>query len=392
MARTTALNKIEEAILTGKRYIVVDGGTGAGKTYDIMTEIIGYCESFPNIIFTVVGKSHKHLERGCIRDLKSVMNETGRWNQTRWNETKSIYTFPNSSILEFISADDMDAHGPKRDGLFVNEANSMKWSVFDQLATRTRDIVIIDFNPSYKFWAHEELLEGRFKERTAHVTLTYKDNEALSEEEIRNIEDHKPKAGEEPSNWWIVYGLGQLGSLEGNVYQGWEEKDEDYIVENGRLVRYGLDFGFSNDESALVAIYDMGENRLGVVEKVFEKGVLNSQYAQKFNVAQVEPSVLIVADSARPEAIAEIRSNGFRIVGADKNAGSVLRGIERVSEKQIYYYGENLKREYLSYAWRKKRSGEILDEPQDGNDHLLDALRYAVDDLAVKPVSWAGPR
>ena len=104
MARTTALNKIEDAILTGKRYIVVDGGTGAGKTYDIMTEIVGYCESFPNIIFTVVGKSHKHLERGCIRDLKSVMNETGRWNQTRWNETKSIYTFSNSSILEFISA------------------------------------------------------------------------------------------------------------------------------------------------------------------------------------------------------------------------------------------------------------------------------------------------
>lgn len=392
MARTTALNKIEDAILTGKRYIVVDGGTGAGKTYDIMTEIVGYCESFPNIIFTVVGKSHKHLERGCIRDLKSVMNETARWNQARWNETKSIYTFSNGSILEFISADDMDAHGPKRDGLFVNEANSMKWSVFDQLATRTRDIVIVDFNPSYKFWAHEELLEGRFKERTEHITLTYLDNEALSEEEIRNIEDHKPKAGEEPSNWWIVYGLGQLGSLEGNVYQGWEEKDEDYIVANGKLVRYGLDFGFSNDESALVAVYDMGENRLGVVEKVFQRGILNSQYAQIFNVAQVDPSVLIVADSARPEAIAEIRSNGFRIVGADKNAGSVLRGIERVSEKQIYYYGENLKREYLSYAWRKKRSGEILDEPQDGNDHLLDALRYAVDDLAVKPVTWAGPR
>jgi phage terminase large subunit len=223
------------------------------------------------------------------------------------------------------------------------------------------------------------------------LILTYKDNEALSNREVANIESHKPKDGEEPSNWWTVYGLGQIGSLEGNVYSGWIESSLEEITK-GRLVRYGLDFGFSNDESAMVAIYDMGENRLGVVEKVFEKGILNSQYAQKFNVAQVEPSVLIVADSARPEAIAEIRSNGFRIVGADKNAGSVLRGIERVSEKQIYYVGENLKREYLSYAWRKKRSGEILDEPQDGNDHLLDALRYAVDDLAVKPVSWAGPR
>lgn len=382
MARTTSLNKIETAILTGKRYLVVDGGTGAGKTYDIMTEIIGYCESFPNIIFTVVGKSHKHLERGCIRDLKSVMNETARWNQAKWNETKSIYTFSNGSILEFISADDMDAHGPKRDGLFVNEANSMKWSVFDQLATRTRDIVIVDFNPSYKFWAHEELIEGRFKERTEHVTLTYKDNEALSEEEIRNIEDHKPKPGEEPSNWWIVYGLGQLGSLEGNVYQGWEEKSEDYIVANGRLVCYGLDFGFSNDESALVAVYEMDDGRTGLIELLYEKNLLGSQYPAVLKRLGVDPTIPIIADSARPEIIAEIRAAGFRCIGADKNAGSVLRGIDRVSQRQIIYSGENLKREYLSYAWRTKRSGETLDEPQDGNDHLMDALRYAIDDLS----------
>ena len=184
-----------------------------------------------------------------------------------------------------------------------------------------------------------------------------------------------------------VYGLGQIGSLEGNVYSGWVESDLETIT-SGTLVRYGLDFGFSNDESALVAVYDMGENRLGIVEKLYQKGILNSQYAEKFNVAQVDFNVIIVADSARQETIAEIKSAGFRIVGADKNAGSVLRGIDRVSEKQIYYVGDNLKREYLSYAWRKKRTGEILDEPQDGNDHLMDALRYAVDDLSKKRIEW----
>ena len=391
MARTTALNKIEASLYEPTFYKICQGGASAGKTYAILTILTGYCESYPDSLVSVVGMSYPHLSAGAIRDFKHIMKETNRWHDERWNSTKNFYTFANGSVLEFLSVDRMSARGPRREVLFVNEANGINYETFDQLATRTRDFVIIDYNPSSKFWAHEELIEKR-PEDVSFMILTYKDNEALGERERANIESRAPKKGEEPSNWWTVYGLGQIGSLEGNVYSGWIETDEDKIKAEGKLVRYGLDFGFSNDETALVAIYDMGENRLGVVEKVFQKRILNSQYAQIFNVAQVDPNVLIVADSARPEAIAEIKSNGFRIVGADKNAGSVLRGIERVSEKQIYYYGEDLKREYLSYAWRKKRTGEILDEPQDGNDHLLDALRYAIDDLAVKPVSWAGPR
>jgi phage terminase large subunit len=223
---------------------------------------------------------------------------------------------------------------------------------------------------------------------TSFLVLTYKYNEALKPREIANIESHKPKEGEEPSNWWTVYGLGQIGSLEGNIYSGWEEMDEEQIVSCGKLVRYGLDFGFSNDETAMVAIYELEDGRYGIVEKLYKKGILNSQYADVFMSHNIDQNVLIVADSARPETIAEIKANGYRIIGADKNAGSVIRGIDRVSEKQIVYNGANLKREYLSYAWRKKRSGEILDEPQDGNDHLMDALRYGIDDLSRKRFSF----
>lgn len=392
MARTTALNKIEATLYEPTKYKIIQGGMSAGKTYAILTILIGYCQSYPKSIVTVAGMAYGHLARGPIRDMQKILEEVGMWNPVAYNKTEKEYHFENGSILEFLSLDSMSARGPRRDVVFCNEANSMSHETFKQLAKRSRDFVIIDYNPSSEFWAHTEYVNNeKRKKNTSFLILTYKDNEALSPQEVADIEEDKPAPGEEPSNWWTVYGLGQIGSLEGNVYSGWVESSLEEVTK-GRLVRYGLDFGFSNDESALVAVYDLGENRLGVVEKMFEKGILNSQYAQKFNVAQVDPSVLIVADSARPEAIAEIRSNGFRIVGADKNAGSVLRGIERVSEKQIFYVGENLKREYLSYAWRKKRSGEILDEPQDGNDHLLDALRYAVDDLAVKPVQWAAPR
>lgn len=391
MARTSSLSKIEATLYEPTFYKVIQGGASAGKTFAIITLLVGYCESYKDSLVSVVGMSYPHLSAGAIRDFKAVMKETNRWQDERWNSTKAFYTFANGSVLEFLSVDRMSARGPRRDVLFVNEANGIIFETFDQLATRTRDFVIIDYNPSSKFWAHEELVEKKPKD-TSFLILTYLDNEALGERERLNIESRKPKKGEEPSNWWTVYGLGQIGSLEGNVYSGWIESTAEEISATGKLVRYGLDFGFSNDESAMVAIYDLGENRLGIVEILYERGILNSQYAEKFNVAQVDPNVLIVADSARPEAIAEIKSRGFRIIGADKKPGSVLAGINAVSEKQIYYVGQNLKREYLSYAWRKKRTGEILDEPQDGNDHLLDALRYGVSDLAIKPISWAKPR
>lgn len=383
MARTTALNKIEATLYEPTFYKVIQGGMSAGKTFAIITLLIGYCHSYPDSLVTVVGLSYPHLETGSIRDFVKIMKEVNIWEDDRWNKSSKVYQFGNGSLLEFKSIDRMSARGPRRDVLFVNEANGIGYETFRELAGRTRDFAIIDFNPSAKFWAHERLVEG-FPDDTTYITLTYLDNEALSAREVANIESHKPKPGEEPSNWWIVYGLGQIGTLEGNVYSGWETASVDKITTTGKLVRYGLDFGFSNDETAMVAVYEMDDGKLGLVEKLYKKGILGSQYGEVLRRNEIDPNILIVADSARPEIIAEIQKAGFRCIGADKNAGSVLRGIDRVAQRQIVYCGDNLKREYLSYAWRKKRSGEILDEPEDGNDHLMDAIRYAVDDLSRK--------
>jgi phage terminase large subunit len=380
MARTTALNKIEQTLYEPTFYKVIQGGMSAGKTFAIITLLVGYCQSYEDSLVTIVGLSYPHLEAGSIRDFQKIMKEVNMWDVESWNKSAKTYTFQNGSVLEFKSIDRMSARGPRRDVLFVNEANGISWETFQELAGRTKDMVLIDFNPSAKFWAHEELVEG-LESDTTYIILTYLDNEALTSREIANIESHKPKRGEEPSNWWVVYGLGQIGTLEGNVYSGWELASSADIEQNGKLVRYGLDFGFSNDESAMVAIYELEDGKLGIVEKLYRKGLLGSQYGDMLRRIEIDPNVLIVADSARPEIIAEIQKAGFRCVGADKNAGSVLRGIDRVAQRQIVYCGKDLKREYLSYAWRKKRSGEIIDEPEDGNDHLMDALRYAIDDL-----------
>lgn len=359
----------------------INVSNSASKTFSIMILLIGYAESYPNSLITVAGMTYNHLATGTMRDFKKIMQETNRWEDVNFNKSSKIYNFPNGSQIEFLSTDNMTSRGPRRDVLFVNEANGINYETFDQLATRTRDFVILDYNPSAKFWAHEELVEGKQKDKTTFLTLTYLDNEALSKQERENIESRKPKPGEEPSNYWTVYGLGQIGSLEGNIFQGWEETTCREIRQVGKLVRYGLDFGFSNDETAMVAAYDMGDNKLGLIELVYEKGLLGSQYAPKFESIGIDPNILIVADSARPEIIAEIKHSGFRIVGADKNPGSVLRSIDYLKQYQVFYCGKNLKQEYLAYAWRKKRTGEILDEPQDGNDHCVDCCRYIALDL-----------
>lgn len=387
MYRTTALNKIEELILEPTFYKVIQGGMRAGKTVAIMMLLTGYAESYPNSKITVVGQSYNHLKDGAIDDFKKIMQGTNRWEDDKFNKSELNYEFINGSVMQFRSIDKMKAHGLSRDVLFVNEANAFTYETFDQLASRTTDFVIVDYNPTSKFWAHEQLVEGKHKDRTSFIILTYKDNEALSKQIVENIESHKPQNGEEPSNYWTVYGLGQIGSLEGNIFQGWQEVSVEEL-HKGRLVRYGLDFGFSNDETAMVAIYELDDGRTGVEEILYKKGILGSQYAEILMSQNIDPNVLIVADSARPEIIAEIKAKGYRIVGADKNAGSVKRGIDRVEQKQIKYCGKNLKKEYLSYAWRKKRTGEILDEPQDGNDHLMDALRYAIDDLSKKRIQF----
>ena len=378
--KTTSLKKLTPLFLSFKPYLIEQGGTGGGKTYPTLMLITSWLQSHPDKLWTVLGLDYRHLRDGAIHDFKNIMKNAEIWEPDRWSTTEKTYTFGNGSQLQFLSVDTMGAHGSRRDGLFVNEANGIDYNTFDQLATRTKGKVVIDYNPSHEFWAHTELLK-KHPDDCDFIILTYKDNEALSDREVANIERHKPKPGEKPSNWWTVYGLGQIGSLEGNIYSGWRKATED-DYKNAKLIRYGLDFGFSNDETGMVAIYEKEDGELIIEQKLYQTGILGSQYGDKLRAANIDPNVLIVADSARPEIIAEIKAQGFRVVGADKNAGSVIRGTDRVKQHQIAYDGKDLEREYLSYQWRTKRTGEVLDEPQDGNDHLMDALRYAVDDMS----------
>lgn len=362
-----------------KRIRIVQGGTSAGKTIAILLDELNESILQPNILTSVVTDTMPNLRRGAIRDFLKICHETNVISSAEWNKSTFTMTLPNGSIIEFFSTDMAGALGARRDRLFVNEANRISWETFSQLETRTKQKVTIDFNPVNEFWAHTQLLQDKeFAKVVDFAKLTYLHNESLDRAVVEAIERRR---GDGTNNWWRVYGLGEIGSLEGNIYSGWTPMAAEEIRKAGKLIRYGLDFGFSNDETAMVAVYQMEDGQLGLVEEIYRVGMLPSQYASALAEAGVDPTVLIVADGARPEIIAEIRGAGYRIISADKSAGSVRRGIDRVKESSIVYSGKDLEREFLTYAWRKTKSGVITAEPQDGNDHLMDALRYAIDDL-----------
>jgi len=186
---------------------------------------------------SVVSESFPHLRRGVMRDFLSIMQGHGYYKESLWNRTDCIYTFETGSKIEFFSSDNGDKlRGARRDRLFVNEANNIPFDAFEQLEVRTKDFIFLDWNPTNEFYFYTELLGKR--DDIEHITLTYLDNEALSPEIVASIEQRKNRKG-----WWTVYGLGQLGDVEGKIYKDWEIVDK--VPHEARLERRGLDFGYS---------------------------------------------------------------------------------------------------------------------------------------------------
>lgn len=382
LQETTALRKI---IAMKKRIRIVQGGTSAGKTYDILMDELDEAIRQKGILTTIMSDTMPNLRHGAMRDFIKIARETGAWDFGEWNSTYSTFALPNGSTIEFYSADSEDALGARRDRLFINEANRITKDAFDQLEIRTEQRITLDFNPSNKFWAHDLLT----RPDVDFVKLNYLDNEALSENIRKTLELRK---GDGTSNWWRVYGLGEIGSLEGNVYEGWIAEDE--IPPEAILKRYGVDFGYK-DPTTIVAVYENSEGDIWLKLHLCKSELTTPEL---IHIAKSLPDALFVCDNSRPEIIAEMQANGIRAIGSDKTPGEKMNGkrynIDLVQRRRVHYLREDkeLEQEYLTYAWRKKRDGRIIDEPEDGNDHIMDAIAYAVRDMNRKQIEWAGVR
>jgi phage terminase large subunit len=383
--KTTATNKI---LQMKKRIRAVQGGTSASKTISILLYLIAMAQTDKNPTLTsIVSESFPHLKRGVMRDFILIMEAQGYWKDDLWNKTDSVYKFETGSKIEFFSADQPDKlRGARRDRLFINEANNVPFEAFNQLEVRTKEFCFLDWNPTNEFWFYSEICScgknGCSGTRTdaEHIILTYKDNEALDAEIVKSIEQRRGNV-----SWFKVYGEGQLGEVEGKIYKDWKIIND--VPHEARLERYGLDFGYSNDPTAIVAIYRYNDGFI-IDEIAFQKELSNKMIA---DIIQNQPAkALVVADSAEPKSIDEVALHGVNIVGVSKTRQEtksetfVKWAISVVQDQRISVTkrSTNVIKEYRNFLWKTDRDGKILNEPEHEFKHSMDAIAYAFTTIA----------
>lgn len=368
---TSAIRKLY-ALKNRKK--VIQGGTSAGKTFGILPILIDRCIRTPYLETSVVSESIPHLRRGAMKDFLKIMIETGRYRDAQWNRSALKYTFTNGSYIEFFSVEQPDKlRGARRNVLYCNEANNIPFEAYTQLAIRTSGDIWIDFNPTANFWAHKEVAN---QPDADFITLTYLDNEALPQTIVDDIEQarEKAKTSEYWANWWRVYGLGQIGSLDGVCIKEWQEIK---LPIEARLLCYGMDFGYSNDPTTLIALYKYNDAYI-FDEVIYQKKLLNSDISNLFKTHDING--IVYADSAEPKSIAELRTLGHKVLPCTKGKDSIVYGINLINQNKIFVTerSKNLIKELQSYTWIKDREGNTINKPIDSFNHCIDAVRYAM--------------
>ena len=381
LKKTTAQDKI--AALR-KRVRIVQGGSSSSKTFTIIPFLIDYANKNAGKEISIVSESIPHLRRGAMRDFVKIMEWVGLMDYSAWNKSTLTYYFPNGSFIEFFSGDQPDKmRGARRDVLFVNEANNIGWETYYQLAIRTREFIYIDFNPTAEFWAHTELQN---QPDVDFIILTYRDNEALEASIINEFKkaEEKAKTSEYWANWVRVYVNGEIGSLQGVVFNNWKQCDA--IPKHARLLGYGLDYGYTNDPTALVAIW-YADNVYYLNELIYETGLLNRNISDRMQTLGVDRYSTIVADSAEQKSNDELQVLGWRVIDAKKGADSINYGVGKMQELDLMVTKKslNLIKELRHYTWATDRNGNPINKPIDAYNHAIDAIRYYFQTITAAP-------
>jgi phage terminase large subunit len=377
--QTTALKKIRSL---NNRIKVIQGGSSAGKTISILILLIDKCIKEPGLEVSIVSESIPHLRRGCVKDFLKIMKETGRYIPSNYNKTLLRYEFTNGSYIEFFSADSEEKlRGGRRQILYINECNSINYDAYLQLAIRTSGDIYLDYNPSVRFWVNTEVIN---QPNTDFIILNYKDNQALPDEVVKMLESNRVKAATSTywDNWCKVYLDGETGQVEGTIFNDYEIIDK--IPEDARLLGYGLDFGYSYDPAALVALYKYNDDII-VDEVVYQTGLLNSELSSIMKQNNVKGE--IYADSAEPKSIHELKRYGHQVKSVEKGKDSVNYGIQILQQKKMFITSssQNIISEFQKYMWKKDRNGGYDTTPIDAHNHACDALRYvAMSKLGVR--------
>jgi phage terminase large subunit len=367
----------EHLELSDKRITIEQGGTRSGKTYNILMWLIfGYALKNTGKTITICRKTYPSLRASSMRDFFDILKQYDIYEEADHNKSNSEYRL-EGNLFEFISLDQpQKVRGRKRDVLYINEANELYFEDWQQLIFRTTEKAILDYNPSDEFHFIYDKIKPR-DDADFYIT-TYKDNPFLSVEIINEIERLKNI----DENYWKIYGQGQIGSSQALIFR---INECNSIPDDAKFLSYGMDFGFTNDPTTLVAIYQQGDN-IYLKELLFQTGLTNRDIDEKLKLNKIERKE-VFADSAEPKSIEELYRMGWNIKPATKGQGSVNIGIDMMKRYQIYVTKDsvNMIKEFRNYKWQQDKNGNILNVPVDMFNHTIDAVRYGLYDKLARP-------
>ncbi|MDB5115947.1 MAG: terminase [Mucilaginibacter sp.] len=371
------VNDYEASVLFKQNYastahiVINQGGTSSGKTYAIEQVLFCLASEAEKQIITVVGQDIPNLKAGALRDALSIYSKSEQLKKLikNYNKSDRIFEFYSGSIIEFKSYDNaQDAKSGKRDYLFINEANGIDWYVYTELALRTKTRIFIDYNPNIAFWVHDNLID---KPGVQLIISDHRHNPFLEQ----NVRDKIEQIKDTDLELWKVYARGITGKINGLVFTNWYICDD--IPAQAKLIAAGLDFGFTNDETGCIDIY-MQDGELWVDELFYQTGLTNTDISACLLAAGIHKNAEIIADSAEPKSIEELKRLGWNVKPAKKGADSVNNSIDILKRYKINVTRRsiNLRKELGRYKWKVDRSGKIINEPVDSWNHLIDPLRY----------------
>ncbi len=365
-AKIKTTNVFHKAYRSSTRITCLQGGTRSSKTYSLCQLFIVKCLEETGKIFTICRKTLPALKGTAYRDVLNILKEMDLYSESNHNKSELSYTL-NGNLIEFISIDQpQKIRGRKRDYLWLNEANEFDFESWTQLTLRTTDKIYLDYNPSDPYsWIYEKVIT---RDDCTFIKSTYLANPFLDEDTIAEIERLK----DIDPDYWRVYGMGEIGSIQTMIFRNFNLVDDV----QGRLIGYGLDFGFTNSPTALVEVRQL-EDSLYIRELLYEKRLTNTDLANKLREFGIDRTTEIVADSAEPKSIEEIYRQGFNIKPAKKGAGIHL-GIDIMRRYKLNVTKDSLNaiKEFRSYKWATDKNGDVLNAPVKINDHLIDATRY----------------
>lgn len=370
--QTTALRKIASS---RKKITVVQGGQGASKTFSILMLLINHASNVSGREILILSAELTKMRLTVIKDFVKLMQMFGIYQDSRFI-SGTLYRFPNGSFIKFIGLDKSDVgKGLRSDVAYFNEVNKIDSETYRQVASRAKK-VYSDFNPDAEFFIHTEVIP---REDCDFLKLTFQDNEMLDKGEREEILRYKELGYNEQgevinkywANKWRVYGLGEVGAIDGAVFEHWETIE---MPKDARLLYYGCDFGYATSKFAVLGIYNWNGRKV-LKQFVYKTNLTNQQGAEEFKRQGYNGGV-VYCDSAEPKSIRELQVAGIQAVKCDSKQDIKTFAIQSLNE-QSFYLDENSKDliDELRYYVYDEKTGK---PKKSDRDHLMDAMLYAI--------------